>query len=26
MDVIGTLDTLIIDYKMRELQMRTRRL
>jgi predicted aspartyl protease len=25
MDVIGTLDTLIIDYKMRELQMRARR-
>jgi hypothetical protein len=25
MDVIGTLDTLIIDYKMHELQMRARR-
>jgi len=25
MDVIGTLDTLVIDYKMRQLHMRPRR-
>jgi hypothetical protein len=25
MDVIGTLDTLVIDYKLREVQIRTRR-